>query len=209
LICVSQVALDHPGRDHVTGWALLGGSAPACKIEEGIGTNPANSAGLVVLCLLTTLSSLQNLSQRLQTLTFDRTQMIQERISAADYRAMAKPKRGHKYNAQKTEVDGITFASKAEAERYSQLKLLQQARAIRGLGLQPRFGLVGASGRKVAAYVADFIYIQNGRTVVEDVKGFETPTFRLKAKLFLEQYRDHELRITDANGNQKPVRRPA
>lgn len=38
LIQVSQVVLDHPGRDHVTGWAILGGAAPASKIEEGKGT---------------------------------------------------------------------------------------------------------------------------------------------------------------------------
>lgn len=38
MIQVSQVALDRLGRDHVTRWAILGGSAPACKIEEGKGT---------------------------------------------------------------------------------------------------------------------------------------------------------------------------
>jgi len=46
LIQVSKVALDHPGRDHATGWALLGGSAPACKIEEGIGTARPDRRGL-------------------------------------------------------------------------------------------------------------------------------------------------------------------
>jgi hypothetical protein len=38
MIHVSQVVLDRLGRDHVTRWAILGGSAPACKIEEGKGT---------------------------------------------------------------------------------------------------------------------------------------------------------------------------
>lgn len=51
LIQVSQVVLDHPGRDHVTGWARSDGSAPASKIVEGDGTNPAQCAGLVVLRL--------------------------------------------------------------------------------------------------------------------------------------------------------------
>lgn len=56
LIQVSQVVLDHPGRDHVTGWAKSDGSAPASKIVGGMGTNPAKSAGLVVLCLQLGLS---------------------------------------------------------------------------------------------------------------------------------------------------------
>lgn len=56
LIQVSQVVLDHPGRDHAIGWAKSDGSAPASKIVGGMGTNLANSAGLVVLCLQLRLS---------------------------------------------------------------------------------------------------------------------------------------------------------
>jgi len=49
---VSQVVLDHPGRDHVTGWARSDGSAPASKIVEGIGTARLRfgGRGLFVLC---------------------------------------------------------------------------------------------------------------------------------------------------------------
>ncbi len=56
LIQVSQVVLDRLGRDHVTRWAKSDGSAPASKIVGGKGTNPAKSAGLVVLCLQLGLS---------------------------------------------------------------------------------------------------------------------------------------------------------
>ena len=51
-------------------------------------------------------------------------------------------KRGNnKYNARKVVVDGIRFDSKAEANRYSQLALLQKRGQISGLELQPRFYL--------------------------------------------------------------------
>jgi hypothetical protein len=92
---------------------------------------------------------------------------------------------GSKYGAQRTEVDGITFASKKEARRYGELKLLQRAGTIRDLKLQPRFPLT-VNGRLVCTYVGDFEYltVPIGARIVEDAKGFKTPEYKLKAKLF-------------------------
>lgn len=120
----------------------------------------------------------------------------------------AAPKRAHKYGAEKTVVEGITFDSKAEAERFKSLKLLERARMIRSLGLQPVFALTGMGGRAVASYRADFCYFENGRRIVEDVKSAATltPTARLKFKLFTTQYPDHELRLVDGAGNRLPVK---
>ncbi len=89
-----------------------------------------------------------------------------------------------KYKNHKVEVDGVTFASKAEASRYASLKLLVRVGGIEGLELQPRFPLV-VNGVKVATYVADFRYrvAATGEVVVEDVKGVRTPVYRLKKKL--------------------------
>lgn len=111
-------------------------------------------------------------------------------------------KRANKFGAQKTEVNGITFDSAAEAERYQTLKLLEAAREIKALGLQPSFALMGANGRAVAAYRADFIYFEGGRRIVEDVKSVATltPASKLKLKLFIAQYPDHELRLVDGKG---------
>jgi hypothetical protein len=113
----------------------------------------------------------------------------------------AKPERRHKYNAQKTEVDGIRFDSKKEAKEYQSLKLLERVGAIADLQLQPAFELqaayVDSSGRRQRAivYVADFSYIQEGRRIVVDVKGVQTPVFKLKAKLFREKYPELQLLI--------------
>jgi hypothetical protein len=48
----------------------------------------------------------------------------------------------NKYRNIKTIVDGITFASKKEAKRYSELKLLERAGMITDLELQPAFNLI-------------------------------------------------------------------
>ena len=96
-----------------------------------------------------------------------------------------------KYHAKPTIVDGIRFASKAEARRYSELKMLEKAGEIERLDLQPKFPLV-VSGLRVGTYIADFRYYRvlnrNARTtitsqVVEDVKGVKTPVYRLKKKI--------------------------
>lgn len=101
--------------------------------------------------------------------------------------------RKSKYGAQKTTVNGITFDSKKESERYASLLLLERAGVISNLKLQPRFllqeGFVyqGHKERKIE-YVADFQYEKNGEVIVEDVKGMKTDVYKLKRKLFLFRY---------------------
>ena len=89
-----------------------------------------------------------------------------------------------KYRAKKTVLDGITFASKAEATRYRNLKLLERAGEIQNLELQPSY-VLEHNGTKICTYRADFKYMQDGKEVIEDVKGFKTPVYRLKKKLML------------------------
>jgi hypothetical protein len=90
-----------------------------------------------------------------------------------------------KYRNKKVEIDGTTFHSKAEANRYLELKLLEKGGKIKDLVLQPRFPM-HVNGHKICTYVADFKYTDTDTNVlvVEDVKGFETDIFKLKAKLF-------------------------
>ena len=95
----------------------------------------------------------------------------------------------HKYHAIPTEVDGILFASRLEARRYSELRLMGQAGEIRDLELQPRYP-IRINGQLVCTYVADFRYfdVQRNREVVEDVKGVRTREFVLKKKLVKAVY---------------------
>jgi hypothetical protein len=101
----------------------------------------------------------------------------------------------NKYNAKRTEVDGIKFDSKAEAGRYVELKMLQKAGEISGLTLQPAFILQEPfkhpqhGSQRGIFYRADFKYVnKEGLEVVEDVKGVLTDVYKIKKKLFLMQY---------------------
>lgn len=87
-----------------------------------------------------------------------------------------------KYRAVKTTIDNITFASKKEARRYTELKLLFRAGQIRNLELQPKLK-IEIDGVHVCDYQADFAYFEDGRRIYEDTKGFKTPVYRLKKKL--------------------------
>ena len=89
-----------------------------------------------------------------------------------------------KFGNHKTVVDGITFDSKAEATRYSVLKVLQAAGVVTQLRLQVPYDLT-VNGLKVCRYIADFVYMMDGKEVVEDVKGMRTPEYKLKRKLML------------------------
>lgn len=105
-----------------------------------------------------------------------------------------------KYHNRKTVIDGITFDSNGEANRYCELKLLQRAGEISDLKLQPKYILQesfkkGKKTHRAITYIADFQYQENGKTIVEDFKGFETEAFKIKRKLFEKRYPDKELRI--------------
>lgn len=101
--------------------------------------------------------------------------------------------RASKYRARKTTVDGITFDSRKEADRYLVLKGMEDDGAIENLRRQVRYELVPAfdvNGRhyRPVYYVADFVYVEDGREVVEDVKGVRTDVYKLKSKLFAKRY---------------------
>jgi hypothetical protein len=91
-----------------------------------------------------------------------------------------------KYKAVRTEVDGIKFASKLEAKRYGELRLLERAGEIKFLALQVKFPIM-INDEKICTYIADFKYfvpVEGGqKIVIEDAKGCLTPMYRLKKKL--------------------------
>ena len=106
-----------------------------------------------------------------------------------------------KYRAVKVEVDGVTFDSKREAERYLELKLMVKNGEISGLQLQPAFelqeGFTNSKGQKVRPiiYKADFAYYdtRTNENIVEDVKSPYTAkdtVYRMKMKMFIYKYKD-------------------
>ena len=80
--------------------------------------------------------------------------------------------------------------SEAERVRAAQLKLLERAGKIQSLSEQVKFELLPPQdGEDGAFYVADFTYWQDGKFIVEDVKGLQRGDsyrlFVLKRKLML------------------------
>jgi hypothetical protein len=110
----------------------------------------------------------------------------------------------NKFNAIKTTIDGITFDSRKESVRYSQLKLYEKGGLISDLRLQvpyeliPKLMINGKTERAIK-YVADFVYFDtvNKVEIVEDVKSIATMTdvFKLKYRLMKSVY-NIEIKIT-------------
>lgn len=96
-----------------------------------------------------------------------------------------------KYYSKKVTIDGITFDSKREANRYRELALLERAGQITELELQKEFVLIpsqridGKVVERACKYKADFSYMENGKHIVEDTKGFKTKDYIIKRKLML------------------------
>ena len=107
-----------------------------------------------------------------------------------------------KYHSKKVIVNGDTFDSRKEYRRFCELSLLQRAGAITDLQRQVEFELIPAQrepdtvgvrggirkGKTIefaVKYVADFVYYENGKKVVEDTKGFKTKDYIIKRKLML------------------------
>lgn len=104
-------------------------------------------------------------------------------------------KAGTKYGNKKPVVNGVKFDSKREAARYNELLLLEKAHAIRDLRRQVKFELIptqrdkkGNLLEKSCSYYADFVYEKDGKTAVEDSKGFKTEAYKIKKKLMLLRY---------------------
>jgi hypothetical protein len=90
----------------------------------------------------------------------------------------------HKYNAKPTEVDGIRFDSKKEAQYYSSLKLRVDSGEVITFLRQVPIHLPGNT-----KLVVDFMeFHADGSTHLVDVKGMETDIFKLKRRQAEEIY---------------------
>ena len=107
------------------------------------------------------------------------------KIRGYSVQAVENPKPKNKYRNQKVEFDGKIFDSIKERDRYIHLRRMVLAGEISGLFCQVEF-ILAPEGQQVCKYIADFVYLQDGQTIVEDVKSKITrrlPVYRLKKKL--------------------------
>lgn len=106
----------------------------------------------------------------------------------------------NKYHARKCVVGGEVFDSRKEAKRYSELLILKKAGEITNLQRQVKYILIpsqrecmlkngipkqGKVIERECSYIADFVYEEDGKTIVEDVKGYKTKDYMIKRKLML------------------------
>jgi len=102
------------------------------------------------------------------------------------------------HNVTCTDKNGITFDSKKELERWNILQLLNSQGEIQNLERQKKFQIVPKTpGERAAYYVADFVYEEHGKKVIEDVKSKITrsnSTYILKRKLVKALYPEYEFR---------------
>jgi hypothetical protein len=105
--------------------------------------------------------------------------------------------RYNKYRNKKIEHDGHKFDSQKEFLRYLDLKLLLANGLISNLRLQQPYVLIpsqkgGLRNELPMKYKADFVYEENGKTVIEDCKGMKTKEYIIKRKLM--KLNGHEIR---------------
>jgi Protein of unknown function (DUF1064) len=132
-----------------------------------------------------------------------RARQRREAAAKANITKGVKPKpRMHmrkKYNAEGLRIDGIWFASKAEGQRYKQLKMLEQAGEITDLQFQVKLP-IRINNHLITNYVADFSYKvidDHGRLLrqpIEDVKGMITEVYRLKRAMVMAY---HDIKIIE------------
>ena len=101
-----------------------------------------------------------------------------------------KSKYGNKYGSKKVESNGRSFDSKLERAVFEELNLLEKAGNISELKCQVSVYLTEAR----ILFKPDFSFIRDGELIFLEVKGFETPVWRIKRRLW-EHYGEGPLEI--------------
>jgi predicted nuclease of restriction endonuclease-like RecB superfamily len=104
---------------------------------------------------------------------------------------------GEMYTCDLIPCDAIFISEKGEAQYYSHLKILEKSQRkpdTKILELQPKIYLTDAR----ILYKPDFLILENSVKIWIDYKGFSTPVFNIKAKLW-KFYGPGELRIIKKN----------
>lgn len=111
-------------------------------------------------------------------------------------------KKKNKYNASRTKFEGTLFDSKREVTTYAELKLLLRSGHITGFCRQAQFILQpGNEDMQPITYKADWIiFYPDGTYKIQDDKGVETETFKLKHKMFKKAFPKLELHVMKGDG---------
>lgn len=95
-------------------------------------------------------------------------------------------------------IDNIKFDSKLEAQFYSwYIKPLVELKVLIDLACHKRFQLHTLDGSHLCYYEVDFVFYDKSVQKLKaiEVKGFETPEWKLKAKLFKTEHKDYTYEV--------------
>ena len=107
-----------------------------------------------------------------------------------------------KYGAQKTEFAGRRYDSKLEARVARDIQLLEKSGQVIKVEPQKTFQLFGRNGAKICSHRVDFLLtFKDGHKEVWEAKGYPTNVWKLKHKLFLDNYPDILYVVITAKGN--------
>lgn len=110
-----------------------------------------------------------------------------------DVNKEAKLKHGNQKTKRTVKGKVHEFDSLLEARHYDELLMRERAGQIKDLNIQVPFELIptlkhnGKTLRKIS-YYADFVYLENGKKIVVDTKGFKRDVYKIKMRLFLMAY---------------------
>ena len=123
--------------------------------------------------------------------------MLTPRTCAAISQQLGLTTRRQKFNARGVVVDGHRYGSETEYARFCELQRMERVGMIASLRAHPVFLLFGVDGRFVGEMTPDSFYLEDGCTIVEEVKSEATRTladYRLRLKLLLTCYPTIEYR---------------
>ena len=117
--------------------------------------------------------------------------------------------RTNKYGAKKTEFNGRVFDSKHEASVASDIELLPKSGEVVEVLYQPSFNLYGKNGSRICIHRPDFLLtFKDGHKEVWEAKGLEVGTFKIKLKLFIDNFPEYDYFLVKQSGSYYAYRRP-
>jgi hypothetical protein len=100
-------------------------------------------------------------------------------------------RKANKYGAKRTAFNGRHYDSKHEAGIAQEIQLLVRAGEVVKVEPQQTFALYAKNGTRICTHRPDFLLtFKDAHQEVWEAKGYPTPVWQLKLKLFEDNYPD-------------------
>jgi len=111
-------------------------------------------------------------------------------------------RKANKYGNKKTVFEGRKYDSQLESAVAQEIVLLKRTGTINKVEPQKTFTLYGRGGSKICGHRVDFLLtFTDGHQEAWEAKGFATEIWRLKRKLFEDNYPEITYVVITAKSN--------